>query len=228
MLRHDKPQGEGASLRTGLARARHPLLFYAPCEPRYRPGYLNRLLVEPLAMPEGGEPRPVIDTVHLTTGYHAGVPTPLPWRIAWLLFRFVCRVLFNAAPQTPPGWLGWDRICSWFVCRIVFGIRNRDVTCPVRLLRREILQRMPLQSDGCFVHAEILAKANFLTLLLSEDLPLGDREANAEHRPEGTPPPSRSEPARQMWRDGWRVFWSPEFGPVQPPPSCEPVAQDAG
>lgn len=208
LLRHERHQGEGVALRIGLAQARHPLVFYAPCEPRYRPEYLNRLLVDPVVPTEGGEARPLIDSVHLTTGYHAGVPSPLPWRITGVLFRFVCRVLFNAAPPPRPGWLGWGRTWSWLVCRVVFGLRNRDVTCPVRLLRREVLSRMRLQSDGCFVHAEILAKANFQTLLLSEDCPLGDWKTPVHPLP-------RSEPARQMWRDGWRVFWKPDFGPAR-------------
>src|SRR5262249_48651350 len=145
-----------------------------PCESRYRPEHLNQLLVEKLVVTEGQEPHPLIDSVHLTTGYHVGLPLALPWRIAGLLFRLLCRVLFNAAPAPKPGWLGWGRTWTWLLCRIVFGLRNHDVTCPVRLLRREVLSRMRLQSEGCFVHAEILAKANFLTLLLSEDCPLGD------------------------------------------------------
>jgi hypothetical protein len=188
------------------------LLFYAPCEPRYRPDSLNRLLVEPVAAVEGEAPKPLIDSVHLTTGYHAGVPAPLPWRVLGWVLRFTCRVLFNAAPAPRPGWLGWGRLWTGLVCRFAFGIRNRDVTCPVRLLRRDILERMPLQSVGCFIHAEILAKANFLTLLLSEDCPLGDWKTPV-------PPLSRTEPARQMWRDGWRLFWRPEFRPVEVHPS---------
>lgn len=204
LLRHQQPPGEGAALRTGLAQASHPLLFYAPCEPRYQPCHLQALLAEQTAGPEGEEPRPLIDTVHLTSSYHAGVPVPLPWRITGWLYRLLCRVIINAAPPPRPGWLSWGRIGAWLLCRIVFGIRNRDVTCPVRLLRREILQRMPLQSDGCFVHAEILAKANFLTLLVSDDVPLGSRQ-------KPVPPLPRSETAGQMWSDGWRVFWRPEF-----------------
>jgi hypothetical protein len=121
-----------------------------------------------------------------------------------LLNRFLCRVFFNAAPAPRPGWLGWGRIGSWLVCRIVFGIRNRDVTCPVRLLRRDILKRIPLQSDGCFIHAEILAKANFQTLVVSDDIPLGSWQ-------KPVPPLPRSETAGQMWRDGWRVFRHPEL-----------------
>jgi len=212
LLRHEQHRGEGAALRTAVARARHPLLFYAPCHPQYRSSHLNWLLTEPVACGEGEQPKPLIDTVHLTTAYHAGVATPLHWRVTGWLFRLVCRVLFNAAPSPRPGWLGWGRLGSWLICRVVFGIRNRDITCPVRLLRREVLQHMPLQSDGCFVHAEILAKANFLTLLLSDDIPLGDRQ-------NPVPPLPRAETAREMFRDGRRVFWKPDFGPTHPPPS---------
>ncbi len=154
----------------------------------------------------------MIDSVHLTTAYHAGVPIPWPWRIAGFLTRIVCRVLFNAAPAPLPGWLGWRRWGTWLVCRILFGIRNRDVTCPVRLLRREILQNLPLQSDGCFVHAEILAKANFLTLLLSDDVPLGDRQ-------NPIPPLPAAEPPGQMANDVRRLFWRPDLGPPRTPRS---------
>lgn len=50
----------------------------------------------------------------------------------------------------------------------IFGISVADPDCPVRLYRKEVLPRLPVQSIGSFAHAELLAKANFTTCLLGE------------------------------------------------------------
>src|SRR5262249_28411696 len=52
VLRPPSRRGEGAALRAALAEARFPLIAYAPCDPRYRPGDLKRLMQD-------------IDQVHL-------------------------------------------------------------------------------------------------------------------------------------------------------------------
>ncbi len=44
LLRHDKPQGYGAALRTGLAAAKHPLLLSLPADGGYQPADLPKLL----------------------------------------------------------------------------------------------------------------------------------------------------------------------------------------
>ncbi len=206
LLRHAVPQGDGAALRTALAEARHPLLFCAPCEPRYRPGHLNAMLVETQQREPDKPPCPLIDTVHIVVATHAGVPGPLAWRLVGLVWRLFCRLFFNVSLTRSPGWLGWRRHLGWFVTRILFAVRNRDVACRVRLLRREVFDRIVLQSDGSFVHAEILAKATFLTLLLSEDVPLGDRRRPVR-------PLERPEPAGAWRRDLTRVYWRPRFPP---------------
>ncbi len=59
LVRHEKHQGQGAALRSGLARACHPLLFYVPCDPRYRSNHLNWLLFEPIPGVEGEQPQTV-------------------------------------------------------------------------------------------------------------------------------------------------------------------------
>jgi dolichol-phosphate mannosyltransferase len=40
--------------------------------------------------------------------------------------------------------------------RVTLGIRARDVNCPFKLCRRELIQSLPLRSDGFLVDAEIL------------------------------------------------------------------------
>jgi glycosyltransferase involved in cell wall biosynthesis len=42
------------------------------------------------------------------------------------------------------------------VARVTLGIRVRDVGCPFKLFRRELIQSLALRSDGFFIDAEIL------------------------------------------------------------------------
>jgi glycosyltransferase involved in cell wall biosynthesis len=96
---------------------------------------------------------------------------------------------------------------QWLV-RWIFGVRLRDPDCPFKLFRRSILARIPIQSDGPFVHREILAKANFLGCLIAE-VPVPyrhDLDSNAKHI---EPRPTRAE-ALHLFRD-------PDFGPTELP-----------
>ena len=96
--------------------------------------------------------------------------------------------------------------------RWLFGVRYRDVAAPFRLLRRDILARIPLQSDGPFVHVEMVAKANFLGHILGEEIALP-----------GVSPEPRSPPvggsARAILREAVRLFRQPDFGQS---PAAEP------
>ena len=197
VLRHESPTGVGAALRTALAFAKHPLFFYTLCDPRYRPDDLPRLLN-------------AIDPVHCVNGYRAGRPVPLVWRTTGLLSRLLCRVILSAAPAPLPGWLGWKGHAAALTARVLFGVRNRDVLCPYRLTRRDVFARIPLQSKGTFAHIEILAKANFLGCILSEDVPLGDKDRPVKAEP-------RDGPDEDFIKDCRRVFNRPDFGPVVAP-----------
>ena len=193
VLRHTSRQGEGAALRTGLAAARYPLVFYTLCDPRYQPADLRKLLAE-------------IDKVHVVGGYRAGRPVPAFWRVCGAVRRVLGRVVLSHAPTPLPGWLGWKRHAGGLLARLVFGVQNGDPTCPYRLLRREILARMPLQSAGPFAHVELLAKATFLERYVGEDVALGDRTR---------PFPASERDARTggVFADAWRVLQRPNFGP---------------
>ena len=48
------------------------------------------------------------------------------------------------------------------------GVPLTDVNSAFKLIRRPLLDRFPLQSDGDFVHAEIFAKLTFLSCLVAE------------------------------------------------------------
>jgi glycosyltransferase involved in cell wall biosynthesis len=204
VLRHEQPRGEGAALRTALAAARRPLLFYTLCDPHYQPGDLDRLLAK---RPDPARPDLEIDHVHLASGCRIRGPVPLPLRALGLLWRVFCRIVFAHWLARPPGWLGWRAIPARLAGRLAFGVRYRDVTCPFRLMRREIFAHMPLQSDGPMVHLEILAKANFLGHLLGEELPL-----EAGHfAPVDPGRPGSS--LRQAVAEFARLLAHPDFGP---------------
>ncbi|MCS7172091.1 MAG: glycosyltransferase family 2 protein [Armatimonadetes bacterium] len=48
----------------------------------------------------------------------------------------------------------WNLLVRW-----AFGVRVRDVDCAFKLLRREVVQRLPLRSDGAFISTELLCRA---------------------------------------------------------------------
>jgi hypothetical protein len=62
-------------------------------------------------------------------------------------------------------------VLSWgynLLVRIIFRINVRDIDCAFKLFRREIFDRITIESKKFFVDAEILAKARFLGMNLVE------------------------------------------------------------
>jgi hypothetical protein len=79
-------------------------------------------------------------------------------------------------------------------------------------MRREVLARSPLQSEGEFALLEQMAKVNFAGFLFGEEIPLPVDP--------GLQPFPRS-PFRELWRDVRRLMRRPDFGPpvlADPPP----------
>jgi glycosyltransferase involved in cell wall biosynthesis len=102
-------------------------------------------------------------------------------------------------------WKEW--LFRWLV-RVVFGVHLRDMDCSFKLFRKTIFTRIPVQSDGPFAHAEILAKANFLGCLITEVAVSYDPDRLARAAPADL---------RQKWSQSWRVFRHPDFGPAALP-----------
>jgi glycosyltransferase involved in cell wall biosynthesis len=221
VLRRDGPPAEGLALKAALERTRHPLIFTARLLPRYQFADLGRMLTEKRAThPETGASCPEIDLVHIVTGYRAGRPVPPFWRGVGTVVRTFQQVVLSTAATPLPGWLGFRTHLAGLLYRIVFGICNRDATCPCRLFRRELLPRLALQSESSFVHVEILAKATFLGRLLSEDIPLGERKRN----PGPEPALEYVDPPGMRSRDFRRLFFHADFGPVTvPTPETPPT-----
>jgi hypothetical protein len=196
VLRDPARRGVGAALRLGVAEAKHPLLFYAPCDGRYQPKDLRLLLDE-------------IDKTHVVTGHRVGRKVPLLLRLIGFAWRGLIRVLFGLPLQPLPSWLGWRDHARNLLVRVFFGVQLHDVQCEFRLFRRSVFRRIPIQSDGPFAHVEVLAKANFTTAVMTE--------VPASYHPLTSP--------ASWWKEAWRVFTHPDFGPAVLPP--EPLITPA-
>jgi hypothetical protein len=194
VLRDPRRRGSGAALRLGIESARHPLLFYSTCDRQFSPRDIALLLAE-------------IDKVELVTACRTVPPVPLVWRALGLFYRVIVRVIFGVPLDRMPGWLGWGGLAYRWLVRICFGVRVSNVDCPFRLFRRQIFARIPIQSNGDFAHVEILAKANHLGHVMAEvsvvnqPLPAVARDVSKAL-------------AKQRWREGYRVFAHPDFGPA--------------
>jgi dolichol-phosphate mannosyltransferase len=188
LVRRTGSPGAGAALRAGVEAARHPLLYTAPAAPEYAPEELKKFLA-------------AIDAVDVVAGCRTGRPTPPFLRRAGLVYRAAVYV-FLGVPLTPTvGWRGWQGWLYGALVYAVFGGGLTDVDCPCRLYRRSVFQRIPVQSDGPFALAEVVAKATFQGCYLDEvELP--------------QPAVWQTGSARQRWAEGWRVFQRPNFGPA--------------
>lgn len=188
VLRDPIRRGVGAAMRLGLGEARHPLFLQVPCDGRYQSEDVQKLFAE-------------IDRVHLVVGHRVGRPVPLPLRVVGGMWRLTLRALLGLPLEPLPAWLGWRGHARNLLAHVIFGLRLHDVACDFRLFRREVFRRIPIQSDGPFVQVEVLAKANFLGLVMSEAAV------------------TSVEPAKpaSWWREAWRVFAHPDFGPPRLP-----------
>jgi glycosyltransferase involved in cell wall biosynthesis len=62
-------------------------------------------------------------------------------------------------------------VLSWgynLLIRIIFRIQVRDIDCAFKLFRREVFDKINIESKKFFVNAEILAKARYLKMRLIE------------------------------------------------------------
>ena len=98
-------------------------------------------------------------------------------------------------------------VAYWFyrwVLRVVFAVRVRDVNCGFRLFRRAALRRIPIQSNGRFANAEVLAKATFMNMLV------GEVGVSCHPRPAGLTALAH-EGYRNLLLDAAHVFRRPQF-----------------
>ena len=205
-LTHDTRRGFGACLRTALAEARHPLFLYAGVDYPYTPTDIKPML-ERIDLRDEllGKPPDLI------SGARAGQPRPLSVKYVGGTWKLFWRVFAGLPVMESPPWYGWGE--WWYRVRVgwVFGVPLADVNSAFKLYRTAFLKRFPIQSDGDFVHTELVAKATFLTSIMDE-VPL---------TPKSEPLP----PLGPIGADKRKVFRAPEFAFYEPvtPPQPEPA-----
>jgi hypothetical protein len=187
VLHHATP-GLGASLRTGIAAARFPLVFTATAD-RVVPADLERMLG-------------VIDEVDIVAGYRVGRSIPGWLKALDVVYRAFMRALFGMPVEPRQCWRGWSGWGRRRLARLLFGVRVKDPECTLRLFRRSVFKRLPLQSDSSFALIEMLAKANFLGCLMAE-VPVS--ESTDEQS---------TDAGRTYFQDRRRVFANADFGPA--------------
>lgn len=200
VLACDRP-GFGAAVRAGVAVAQHPLLAYAACDERYPPAELAKLLA-------------VIDEVDVASGFRAGRPMPPLYRVTGFLWRWSLRIVLGLDTESVPGWLGGQVLAYQKLIRAIFAVRVGDIDSPFKLFRRAVFERIPIQSDSQFVHAEILAKMNFLGYIEGDYYGYAMKEA-------AIAVPATWDHDPQRWADLRRVFNVPEFAPAPAPKAAE-------
>ncbi len=210
VLTHDTRRGFGACLRTALAEAKHPLFMYAGVDYPYTPTDIRPMLERIELRDEilGKQP-------DLISGARAGQPQPFlvkyisaAWKLFWRVFAGLPIV------ESPP-WYGWGE--WWYRVRVgwVYGVPLADVNSAFKLYRTAFLKRFPIQSDGDFVHTELVAKATFLTSIMDE-IPITIR-------------PDPFPPRGPIAADKRKVFRAPEFAfyaetsPSPPVPEVVPI-----
>src|SRR5258708_24806796 len=117
--------------------------------------------------------------------------------------------IFAGLPITDsPQWYGWSE--WWYRVWVgwVFGVPLADVNSALKLYRTAFLKRFPIQSDGDFVHTELVAKATFLTSIMDE-IPI-------------TPQPHPLPPLGPIAADERTGFRDPQFAFPPAPAPAEP------
>jgi glycosyltransferase involved in cell wall biosynthesis len=199
ILTHTERGGFGACLKTAYEHSAQPLFFYTSCEPGWNPADLGRML-KSIAIKDEYTGK----YVEVVNGHRRGSPLP-PQKLRWnKLRRLLTRIIFGYWPEPPKGWLSKAEDSFWWRCRIEFGLRVGDINSKFKLFRRSVLDRIVIQSQGEFVHAELLAKANFLGCMMDE-IVLADKQA--------IPPLPDTKADRR------RVFNDPQFRAPIPAPT---------
>jgi glycosyltransferase involved in cell wall biosynthesis len=214
ILRHESRRGFGACIRTALAETTTPLLFYTALDYPYTPSDIRPMLDRINLRDEvlGKQP-------DLISGCRTGLPKPglVTWSgRAWRLFW---RIVAGLPIAEPPPWHGWPAYRNRVRTKWIYGVPLADVNSCFKLFRTSFLQRFPIQSDGDFVHTELVAKATFLTSIMDE-VPL-------------TPKPDPIPSLGDTGADRRRVFTDPLFAfpqehakpelPSSPDPAPAPV-----
>lgn len=147
--------GLGDALRQAAQTATTPLVFIIPADKSLTPAAAADFLAH-------------IDEAHLVAGCRRTGTIPFPVLCRDLVASLLSIVFLGYFPGQRPGWPGWRGWSRRWVARHLFGVSLLDPESNVLLARRQIFDRIPLQSAGTFTFVELVAKANHLGMRLAE------------------------------------------------------------
>ena len=175
-------------------------------------GKANILCPWVLLVPNGTNPnlldwinnnRDLLEALDGVTFRRKGGKSPwILWLLSWCFLQPI-RLLLEIPFAKNDSWLGWSNWKWEGEGYWLFGVRNHDPLNPIRLLRSDWLQKIPLQSKTIWGNLEMLAKAHFLGIRLAEEICPVEVKV-------GMPYPSE-------WSDLKMVLKSPRFAVVLHP-----------
>lgn len=149
----------GPAMRAGLALATHPLVLFIIPDFAYRPGDLRALF-------DG------VNEADIALGVRPGQSRPALIDKLIRIGHWIKSVIFGIAGGELAAWYGFAAWRTRLWRRVRFGLRAQDPECGLRLVRRAMLDRCPIQSEGGFALVEMIVKINFAGGVMIE-VPLG-------------------------------------------------------
>ena len=129
-----------------------------------------------------------------------GRKSPWIFRCLSWIFYYPFRILLELPLGPCDTWLGWTNWTWELQGYWLLGVRNLDPLNPIRLLRTEWFQQIPLQSKTSWGNLEMLAKAHFLGARLAEEIcPI---------------PTTVPRPSGNYWNDLTQLIQKPRFTPI--------------
>lgn len=202
-------KGYGHSLQLGVAASQYSLMFLTGLDQPFPIAEIGKLIHEINFKTEEGTIIP-IDVVN----FHRKGGDPTAWDRFCLKVRSgLERLILGTWPLPKLGWLPKSERWIPRAMRLWYGIRVHDPASRHKLIRRRILEKFIIQSQGEFATREVLAKANFLGAMIGE-IVVPDRPSPFEPQPIQEPDTHKAD-EKEVWN-------SPKFV-IQLPPKSEPV-----
>jgi hypothetical protein len=199
----------GLAWSTGFALAKQPLIATASLAYPHRPsdlGLLLKSLDQPLEQPQLR-----VDFVNGCRLDTLKSPRQLQRE---KLMGFCRRLSFGSWPERHTRRAAQVSSLENLRLRLQFGLRFQDPYSDMKLFRRSVLERVPLQSRTRFVWPELLGKLTFLGHLM-------DEVAIAERPGPYAVQAVITEDRREFRQDRRNVFFRPRFG--KPKTEAPPV-----
>lgn len=197
----DSKRGLGAAIQAGLSLSTEPLVMILVPHHSFRPSDLPLLFA-------------ALKIADVVVAVRPGAPASRPHRWFQRIGEVTARIIFGIEPGPPRVRYAPDVEKRKRRYRWIYGLRAQDPESGWLLMRREVLERCPIQSNGSFALVELLAKANFAGAFIAEV---------AVSKP-GDLPVMR-EQFESVAGDEKRVFRRPKFGQLtRPELKAEPAA----